>query len=322
MPAIRFRPPRPMFRPASLAGLAALLLAACGGGSDGAGEAGGDPTAEATPLVITASNAQAVTADALQASSTAAGSTITTTLAAVPQQPHLMMAPVEINQTRLCIYGGKFYVKGSFASADALTVGDKLTLTAEGCRSNPTYTLNGGLGFTVLAGGVTSELVYPYALTVQADAQNLSLDQSGYSQTLAGDMRVAARVDSSSARSIVMSGASLRYSTPTYSYTLKNYQQTIDNVDGATIGTTTATVITAHPMMGETVTYDVSTLAAIEIDSAGNVVAGKFMVVSGDASLIATVTAVNVFTVLVDADGNGSYEDEQTFTTAELRAML
>lgn len=320
MPAIRFRPPHPMFRSALLAGLAAVVLAGCGGGSDGA--AGGDPTAQATPLVITAGNAQAVTADALQASSTAAGSSITSTLAAVPQQPHLMRGTVEINETRLCMYGGRFYVKGSFASADALTVGDKLTLTAEGCRSNPTYTLNGGLGFTVLAGGVTSELVVPYALTVQADAQNLSLDQSGYSQTLAGDMRLAARVDSSSARSIVMSGASMRYSTPTYSYTLKNYHQTVDNVDGATLGTTTATVITAHPMMGETVTYEVSTLAALEIDSAGNVVAGQFKVVSGDGWLLATVTAVNVFTIQVDANGDGSYEDEQTATTAQLRAML
>lgn len=318
MSAVRFLPHRCLPRCAALAGLVSLLLAACGGGSD----AGNDPPADAAPLAVTGSNAVAVTADALQASSTAAGTSITSMLAEVPEEPHLMRGPVEINEMRLCLYGGRFYVKGSFASADALTVGDKLTLTAEGCRVEPVYTLNGGLGFTVLAGGVTSDLVYPYALTVQVDALNLSLAQSGYAQTLAGDMRVAARVDSSSARSIVMSGASMRYSTSSYSYTVKNYEQTVHDLNGATAGTTTATVVTSNPVMGTTVTYDVTTPAAIEIDPAGNVVAGKLKVVSGEGSLLATVTAPNVFTIQVDTNGDGTYDDTQTATTAQLRAML
>lgn len=316
MHASRFHPLRDIFRPASL-GLAALLLAACGGGDDG----GSDPSTQATPLVITAGNAQAVTADAMQASSTAASSSLTAVLATVPEQPQLMMG-VEINETRLCIYGGKLYVKGSFASADALTVGDKLTLTAEGCRTNPVYTLNGGLGFTVLAGGVTSELEYPYAVTVQVDALNLSLDQSGYSQTLAGDTRVAARVDSASSRSVVLSGTSLRYSSATSSYTLKDYEQTVVNANGGTSGTTTATVVTSNPMLGPAVTYFVTTPAALVLDAAGDVVAGSLKVVSGGTALLATVTAVNVFTIQVDTNGDGVYDQTQTATAAELRAML
>lgn len=318
MTAVRFHLSRPPLRPAALAGLVASLLAACGGGSD----AGGDPAAGATPLVITTGNAVPVTADALQASTTAAGTSIGTVVTEVPQEAQWVRGPVEIDETRLCIYGGRLSVKGTFANEDALTAGDKLTLTAQGCRTQPVYTLNGGLGFTVLAGSVTSELEYPYALTVQVDVLNLSFDQSGYVQTLAGDMRVAAQVDSSSARAIVMSGASMRYSTPSYSYTLKNYEQTVHNSNGATAGTTTATVVTSNPMMGATVTYDLTTPAAIEIDTAGNVVAGRLKVVSGGASLLATVTAVNVFTIQVDANGDGIYEQTRTATTSELRAIL
>lgn len=322
MPATRFHPFRTLFRPAALAGLLALL-AACGGGGD---DAGGDPAAQA--LVITGSNAEAVTADALQATSTAAASSIASMLAMVPEQsmematvPGQSVMAVEIDETRICIYGGKYYVKGSVASTSAITVGDKITFTAQGCRADPIYTLNGGLGFSVLAGGVTSNPSSPYSVTVQVDALNLSLDQSGYSQTLAGDTRVVASSDSATYESAVLSGNSLRYSTPTYSYTLKNYQQTLFADSSGGNGTTTATVVTSNPMLGATVTYYVSTPAALVVDTSGNVIAGSLKVVSGSTTLLATVTAVNVFTIQVDTNGDGVYDQTQTATVAELQAM-
>lgn len=313
MPPNRIHPPRTIFRPATVAALLGGLLAACGGGG------GGEPPVPASPLVITSRNAEAVTADALQATGTGVSASIAALLPAVLQLP-MPMKGVEIDQTRLCIYGGRLYVNGSVASTDAMTVGDKITLTAQGCRMNPVYAVNGGLGFTVLAGGLTSDLAYPYSVTVQVDALNLSLDQSGYVQTLAGDTRVTAGAQSSTSASVVLSGASLRYSSTAYSYTLKDYQRSVLIVDGGMTGTTTATVITSNPMLGATVTYGVSTPAALVTDASGNLLAGTLKVVSGSTALLATVTAVNVFTVQVDTNGDGAYDQTQTATVAELQA--
>lgn len=310
MHAIGFQPRRTIFRPAALAGLLALLLAGCGGG---------DPSTPGAALVITGSNAEAVTADALQATGTGAASSIAPLLAAVPGQP-MVMKGVEIDETRLCIYGGRFYVKGSVASTDAVTVGDRITLTAQGCRMNPVYAVNGSLGFTVLAGGLTSELVHPYSVTVQVDALDLSLDQSGYVHTLAGDTRVTAGAESDTSQSVMLSGASLRYSSAAYSYTLNDYQQSLRITDGAMTATTTATVTTSNPMLGATVTYGVSTPAALVTDASGNLLAGSLKVVSGVTALLATVTAVNVFTIQVDTNGDGVYDQTQTATVAELQA--
>lgn len=314
MHAARFRP----LRPAALPGVLAMLLAACGGGGGG----GADPSAEASALVITSDNVQAVTADALQASGTAAGSSITAMVLAVPQDEMVRMGTVTIDETRLCYYGGRFYVRGSVASTEAVTVGDKVTVTAESCRMSSFYAVNGGLGFTVLEGGVTSNPAYPYAVTVQVDALNLSLDESGYVHTLAGDTRVAASVTSASSRAIEMTGTSLRYSVPSYSYTLKNYRQTIKNDNGATLAATTATVVTANTMLGTNVSYGITTPTELVFDAAGNLVAGTMKVVSGAATLLARVRSVNMVSVQVDTDGDGDYDQSQTYTVDQLRAML
>lgn len=302
-----------LFRPASLAALLASLLSACGGGGD-------DPTAEPVPLVITSGNAQAVAADALQATSTAAASSIASVLALAPDQSTVVTG-VEIDETRLCIYGGRYYVKGSVASTSALTEGDRITFTAEGCRTNPVYTLNGGLGFTVLEGGVANNTTQPYSVTVQVDALNLSLDQGGYAQTLAGDTRAVASSDSATYESVVLTGSSLRYSTPSYSYTLKNYKQSLRVDSSGGSGATWATVVTYEAMTRVTVTYDLSTPAALVTDVNGNLVSGILKVVSGNRTVLATVTAVNVFTIQTDTNGDGSYDTSDTATVAELRAM-
>lgn len=314
MPTTRFQP----LPPAALALFVAALLAGCGGGGDG------EPSTEPSALVITEDNAAVVAAEALQANATAtaAGSSITAMVVAVPQESMVMMGTVSIDEMRLCYYGGRFYIRGSVASTEAVTVGDKVTVTAEGCRMSSFYAVNGGLGFTVLEGGLTSELVYPYGVTVQVDALNLSLDESGYVHTLAGDTRVAASVPDGANRSIVLSGASLRYSTPAYSYTLKNYSQTIKNSNGATYGATTATLVTSNPMLGASATYGVTTPAELVFDAAGNLVAGTMKVVSGSATLLARVKAVNVVSIQVDTNGDGVYDQTQTMTVDELRALL
>lgn len=315
MPVTRLRPLRSLLRPAMFAVLFASSLAGCGGGD-------GDSSTEASPLVITSSNAQAVTADALQAAGTAAGSSITAMVLGVPQQAMVMMGTVAIDETRLCYYGGRYYVRGTVASTEALTVGDQITVTADGCRMSSYFVVNGGVGFNVLAGGLASDQDYPYAVTVQVDVLNLSLDQSGYVQTVTGDTRVAASADDSATHSVALSGASLRYSTSAYSYTLKAYEQTIRTFNGNKSNTTTATVITSNPMLGTSVTYKVTTPAALVYDAAGKLVAGSLKVVSGATTLLATVTAPDVLMVQADTNGDGVYDQTQTVLVTDLQGTF
>lgn len=331
-----------------------MFLAACGGGGGGDDGAPLPGPAEVQGVVITSTNAKAVSADAIGASTNtsaaadaglpvgvqvvpaAAGTggtlrlgSIARTLAAKAGALQDVVAGVAVNETLPCSGGGNIVVSGNVNGSDWLMAGDTVTTTARNCTETVdgvATTMNGQLTLKVLSGSFYSAAMAPFNVTMRVDVSNMSITTGGVTETMDGDMTLAYASSTANVETIVISGTSLATSSNAggtqVSVKMKNYRQDIGTDHGATTMTVSMGVESRHPRLGNsTVAYEVSTLAAWKTDASGNVTAGSLKVVGQASQATITVTGTNTFEIAVDANADGSYEQTQSATLEELRGL-
>jgi hypothetical protein len=334
--------------------LPALLLAACGGGGGDAPAAEPAPAPVISGMVITTANAKAVSIDALDAATNvdaaqdsaglitgvqvegAPGTAGNDKLAAAALvlagkftgRPSLVTG-VAVNETLNCTQGGTLSMSGNVNGSDWLMAGDTITLTAGNCRESVDgvlTTMNGRMTISITKGTFYSAAMAPFDVTMEILTQDFSTATGGETITSDGDMTMAYAATTANVETLVFSGASQSTTVAnaggTRGVTMKSYRQQIATNWGAASMTVTMTVESTNPRLaGGTVRYDVTSPSAWTTDEFGNIVGGSLQVVGQGSQLLITATSSNGFSIDIDTDGDGTYDETQTATLAELRAL-
>lgn len=318
----------------------AMLLAACGGGGGG----GGDEGSQASAVVITEANAQAVSADALDASTNlgaagdpgvvlgvqvqGAAASNPTRLAAVARRL-AAMAPttalatgVAVNETLACD-SGSINVSGDVSGGTALVAGDRLTFNASSCVIED-MRLNGSMTINVTRGPYDPDsMVYPKRVSMTISARNFSLLQGGVTTSSTGAMELALDETNATTSTSVVTITAMTNKVGNRSTTLKDYTQTA-TVSGDVVSVeASGTVESENSRLGSGVKrYTIRTIAPLTT-TAGAFTSGTLEAAGGSATkLRLVVSASDTFTLQMDLDGNGSFEKSDTATRAELEDLL
>jgi hypothetical protein len=316
-----------------------LLLAACGGG-------GGDGSSQATAVVITSTNAKAVSADALDASTNlgAAGDPgvvlgvqVQGTAASNPTAlawlaPRLLaMAParaaavatgVAVNETVACD-SGSLNISGDVSGGQALVAGDILTFTASSCVTDGTR-LNGSMTIRITRGPYDPQTMgYPRGVTMTITARNLRLTQGGVTVESTGAMELALDEASATSSQAVVTIDVLTNKVGGRTSTVKDYTRTATVSGAVTAIDVSGTVETQNTRLGSgTKRYAIDTIVPLAMN-AGAFTGGTLEVVGANAAALRlVVSGTDTFTIQMDLDGNGSFESSTTATRAELDALL
>lgn len=333
----------------------ALFLSACGGGgSDGGSAAPAVP--QVSQLVITSGNAQAVAAQSLQTAvdvdAAATGAALVTgvqvdasTAAARPLQLSsaarklVTMVPesgalatgVEVTNTVNCSGGGSLTVTENASGGTGAVAGDSVTMTANNCVETvdgSSMRMNGSMTVSIVSGSYDSASTsYPKSVSMKIVATNFSISQGGITSLSHGDLTLGLIENSASAASVTLSASSLSNTVTTsagsYTTTLKSYSHKLDASPSGLIVQLQATVETNSSRLGTgTVSYQVSTPAALVMDSTGAYTSGSLKVTGAASALLLTVTSTDTFQLQLDTNGDGTYDSASTVSRTQLQAAL
>jgi hypothetical protein len=253
--------------------------------------------------------------------------------AVVPQITSLPVAAgVLIDQTAACLGNqGSLHITGSSSSSTALVAGDTLTIDANACVSTVDgvqATLNGQLKFEILSGSFPDRAVPPFHIVMKVTATGLSIRTATTLATSNGDETIDWNSTSTTAETLVVSGASLASGQTTssgfHTTTLANYRQAVAVNGTGMTASLGATITSDNPKLGPNGgLYTISTPQDLRWTTSSTApTSGSVKVVgAGNSALLVTFSATGA-TVQVDANGDGTYESSTTATAAQLKALL
>ncbi|MGZ5269008.1 MAG: hypothetical protein ACXWC6_00195 [Ramlibacter sp.] len=334
----------------------ALALVACGGGGGGGGATtttastgGGSGGTAVGAVVITSSNAQAVAAEALAASTNTDAATAGTAFVTGVQvsgasgpDPMLLAKAARslvtkpttgplasgVVTTQACTGGGSITADVTTSGSAALVAGDSFHFTASNCiepiNGTTSLVMNGSISITIVSGTFDpAATTYPKSVTMRIVSNNFSITSGSESEVFNGDLTVALTETSATTGSITVSANSLSSTVGTHSVTLTNYSvQETETSTGSTLSVS-GTVQTSNSRLASTpVTYTITTITPLAVSSTGSVTAGAIKVTGSGSSLLLTVTATDTFSLKVDTNGDGTYDSTSTVTRSQLAAQL
>lgn len=339
-----------------------LLLTACGGGGGGgadgssAGAAGGSGSSGSGPanvpfIAISTANQNAVAADALANLTNGSGALTGTILLTGVQVDRTSAAPripllaevirrfavraaaqpaqatgAAVNQSRACSQGGSLAITGSVADANQFTSGDTLTLTATHCPetvNNAPATLNGSMRMNVLGGLIGGNT---FQVTIQVTFTGFAVQSDGATVTTDGDMQLVWNYTNASYQFMEASGTRLATSVVsggiTRSETWNDYDQQIQLSGSDTGYQLVATIFSLTPAFGpDPVAYQI--IGGVDYDSASSAFTSGIITVEGvDARLQFGVHAPNVFTLVLDANSDGTPDNLAEVPLSDLQSAL
>lgn len=342
-----------------------VLLAACGGG--------GSDDSGATPVSITSANQAPVANNAFAVMNYASTSGVLagggpvilsarsanglvsaapSTLAALGQKYAALAHPsanqatgVTESQPITCENtDGNGTISASYASPDAVSAGDSLTVNVSNCQTS----LLGGSAYvsgrlTLTFQTVSTATTYPYDNSIQVTADNITLVSGDASVSLNGDLMADMNQQSSSQSTVTLSGRALTVAVAQgankRSMTLKDYTQTLTSntpqlqlqsasaaqvavlvLQNTLSNETNATVETQDSSVGSgLLSYQLTTEQPIVTDlSTGAFLSGSIVVQGYKSGLRLSVTGPDTFLLELDANGDGVYESSSNPTRTDL----
>lgn len=321
----------------SLASL--TLLAACGGGGSGDSAAGQTNTS-----VITSSNAQAVSAQALNANTAVNGGATTASgfatgvsisgnttaqsglVRTVLEQLYkgLDLAPgsnlvtgVTTTESGVCTGGGTISATITYSSESSRSNGDSVTITSTNCveagkKMNGKFTMT----FSNLSGTIGS--AYNWGATLALTFTNFSVEENGEVSGVNGDMTLAYSQTNSQNSSASITGSSMRATlarsgTTVLDETLASYN--VSDTIVSTLETQSANFTFTDNLAAKLTSYVVKTIAPFKQTSGSSYpYQGALTITAGNGSK-ATVTALDSTNVRIDVDSNADGTVDQTINT-------
>jgi hypothetical protein len=336
-----------------------MFVAACGGGGGGgtpAASAGGDtasgaPWAAATALAVTISNAPALAAEAMEVATNTdaaesggfamavevsgtggAGGTGPKRLAdaarkllAKAQGSGTLVTGVAAQQA--CSLGGTLTVDGSSSGSAVLSAGFWAEMIASNCTEGDgvnNVVMNGRIKMSIVSGSYDpASTVYPKSFTMRIETTNFTVSGGGESEKFNGDLTVAFTETSEFAGSLAMSANSLTSEIGSHTVFMSNYSLSVQEDGSSSTMTITASVQTNNSRLGSSpVSYSITTVTPLTVSSTGVVTAGSIKVTGAGSTLLLTVTDSDTFSLQVDTNGDGSYDDTSTVTRSQLQALI
>jgi hypothetical protein len=317
----------------------ALLLTACGGGGGGGGSS--------TPveyLEITSGNARDVAGTVIQTVASsfdladAGGGGITAGaadaapgagtldagryLALLPRLRRQVLAVGPLASvgpvTEPCLEGGSITVSGNVADPDTLSVGDRITAVFNDCDDGDGAVADGRLELVIraLQGDPLTEI---FLLRTAVTVTRFAITEGGETTSADGDFELT--LDSLDFPQVLtrITGDSLELAYGGDTYTLTNFDETIDTrVDLLPYQELVTAVGTlASRVLGGKVDY--VTTVPVEGPSGDAPEAGEILITGLDGATIRVVVQGQSSVELrLDLDGNGSVDEVQATTWAEL----
>lgn len=327
--------------PAALSLTSAALLVACGGGGGGSAVPG-----QTNASVITPSNAQTVSKQALNGSSTLnGGATSSTSLvtgvsitgdttartglvnAALQQMYKALDVPPPSSlatgvtttapQTVACPSGGTMTVSVTYANANTLSNGDSMTVTSNSCVENGAK-LNGTLTFTFSDVSAPISQTSAWSATMALKFTNFTVEENNEVAGTSGDMTLKFNQKAAQDVAYTISGSSLRATlvksgATVLDQTLSSYAYTgSSNSSGVT---QSANFTFADNLVAAYSAYTVATITVFRQTSASSYpYTGALTVTAGNNSK-ATLTALDSTNVRIDVDSNGDGIADQSINT-------
>jgi hypothetical protein len=289
----------------------ALLLAGCGGGDDNAAATPPPvvppevtPPVPTSPLVITASNALAVAADAADVVLGSGPDAMQGLLAGAEGLLQVVPGAALVPMTAGCPAGG------TVSGAPATNMAGATTLVATACQLAAGGPVYAGSATILVGSPVIDTSTNNRSQTTNVSAQGFSITQAGTVTSFTGDLQA---LDASTSRvsGVTLSGTSLAYvrtsGTNQRAATLKNYSRArAQPLSGPAFVTMSAGVETKNSLLGPGVTsYQLSTPLPFT-DSAGSVaVAGSGSSLLAATQLVDPITLVRTWNVTADTNGDG-----------------
>lgn len=337
---------------AALALLPAFALVGCGGGGGGGGGgssgfgAGGTITAAA--IVVTNGNSQALAAEAMEVSSdtdAAAGSAFVTGVQVSGSDPIQPMRLARAGRTlagkasgtgtlatgasvtQSCTGGGTITFDVTASGSGIPAAGDSYSFLASNCVETDGTTsmvMNGRLTISVLSGSYDpASAVYPKSITMRMVTANFSVSAGGETEVFNGDLTMALTETSATSASVVLTSSSLASTIGSHHVLVVNYSLSVTETSTGGTMSISASVQTDNPRLGSTaVSYTITTVTPIAVNSAGVVTAGSIKVTGSNSALLLTATGPDTFSVQVDGNGDGTYESTSSVTRSQLQALL
>ncbi len=326
-----------------------LMLAACGGGGGGSDTDTTSTTVQT--LALTTTNAKSASADAMDNALTTVSSSsamavnllksqvvghpgampslLQTATALARLAPATGKAKAAINETIDCPLGGTLVAVGSVGSQSVLAAGDGLSLTGFNCKmtiDGSTATINGALSLSINSGSIGNS--YPINVDMSFTALDFRTQVGADSLTVTGDERLVWSASSPIAQTLRTSGTAYSITSVvsgmTRTNTWRNYEQTITLTDTQVTSTLSTQVETDNNRLGSApVTYQITTpVALVASPITGDISSGSLLVTGNRSALLITFTGTNTLNLLVDANGDGTYEQTLPSTMDELAGLL
>lgn len=325
------------YRSTSLLGVLALpfILSACGGGggsSNAGGPSGslGGGSGTTTNSAITQANYQVVASasvapmDTLVSASEATGMLVggvevnapSASLAATTMEVYKhfrgrsskLVTGVVFSEP--CSGGGSILVDESVASQTRITVGDRVTLTANNCKESGMPTINGTLSLSIAS--VTGDPINSnrYSLGFTTAFQNFTVVSGNESVAITGDMALTGSQNGTSAFALSFSGQRLAFVQSVSGALKSTFEVTAYAFDSTESSGTVSltgkyTVSGSAASLGGNYSYATEIVQPLRMSATSTYpTSGKIVVRGATASV--TVTAVNASSVQVDYSASGN----------------
>jgi hypothetical protein len=336
-----------------------MFVAACGGGGGGgtpAASAGGDtaggaPWGTATALAVNTSNAPALAAEAMEVATntdaadaggfatavevSGTGGTAGTGPKRLTDAARKLLAKAQGSGTlvtgvateQACSLGGKLTVDGSSSGSAVLSAGFWTEMIASNCTEGDgvdNVVMNGRIKVSVVSGSYDpASTVYPKSFTMRIETINFTVSSGGESEQFNGDLTVTITETSEFSGSISMAANSLTSKIGSHTVFMSNYSLSVEEGASSSAMSITASVQTDNSRLGSSpVSYSITTVTPLTVSSTGVVTAGSIKVTGAGSTLLLTVTAPDTFSLQVDTNGDGSYDDTSTVTRSQLQALI
>lgn len=319
------------------AGLA--FIAACGGGSDDGGLAGGVPTAE--PATITAENAPLIAGTVAEV---AMGDGIFTSLftPAIPigsigtdaavapvMKPVLSAAMKTANPSQLyatsagrepCGVSGTVDVTVNFSNPEQPSVNDRFSFNFTDCDDGTGATLNGSMTITISAidGDMTTGNML---LGMRIEFSAFAVTESGETTSANGTISIEIDTRDPTVTTITVATTALVTNSAGTEEVLSNF--TVRITEDSSMFPTAVTVDTSFTFSSPHIGGEVTVTTSLSMQSMGSdyPFVGE-LTISGAGSATITVIALDANTVrlVIDVDGDGATDETLEMTWDELMA--
>jgi hypothetical protein len=216
--------------------------------------------------------------------------------------------------------GGEQTFTAEIANPETMSGGDSISLLFSLCDQGDGTVLDGGFDFVVQSfqgDPLTGAFLFNVGVTVSS----LSMTEGGETETLSGDMNLTVDTLNPPAAATSVYGSSLTVLSGVETGSLSEFSivTTVDPLAGTSLFEVNGYLMSSE-FTGE---VHFTTMAALQLDGTGEPTTGQVVITGADgATITMRVVSAQQVELDIDLDGDGSIDEMQVTTWAELQGSV